>query len=64
MRVIRMFWPNFDRKLIEEESCEKNLLKDPIHSSLDAYVYTHARTDVPTQRIAPTHTHMHTGMHE
>jgi len=56
---------NFDRELVKEESCEKNLLlRDPSRSSLDAYVHTHARTDVPTYRIAPTHTHMHAGTHE
>jgi len=60
-----MFRPTFERELFEEESCEKNiLLRDPSRSSLNAYVHTHARTDVPTYRIAPTHIHMHAGTHE
>ena len=37
---------------------------DPSPSSLDAYVRTHACTDVPTYCIALTHTHMHAGTHE
>jgi len=31
-----MFWPSFERELVEEESCEKNmLLRDPSRSSLE-----------------------------
>jgi len=59
-----MFRPNFEKELVEEESCEKNiLLRDPSHSSesFDAYVHTHARTDVPTYRSSLSHTHMHAG---
>jgi len=65
VRVIRMFWPNFEKVLVEEESCEITiLLMDPSRSSLDTYVRMHARTDVPTYCIALTHTHMHAGTHE
>jgi len=48
--------------MVEEESCESNiLLRGPSHSSVDAYVHTHARTDVPTYRGSLSHTHMHAG---
>jgi len=47
-----MFWPNFERTSVEEESCEKNmLLMDPSRSIFYAYVHPHARTDVPTYII-------------
>jgi len=48
------------------KSCEKNiLLRDPGRSSLNACVHMHAGTDVPTYRIAPTHTRrMHAGTDE
>ena len=60
-----MFRPNFEKELIEEESCENPiLLRDPSRSSLDACVHTYARTHVPTYCIAPTNTHMHAGTHE
>ena len=40
-----MFRPNFERELVEEESCEENiLLRDPSHSTLDVYVHAHALT--------------------
>jgi len=59
-----MFRPNFEKELVEEESCEKNiLLREPSHSSesLDAYADTHARTDFPTYISSLSHTHMHVG---
>ena len=40
-----MFRLNFDGGLVEEESCEKNiLLRDRSYSTLDAHVHTHALT--------------------
>jgi len=60
-----MFRPNFEIELVEEESCENNiLLTGKRCSSLGAYTHAHARTDVPTYRGAPTHTHIHAGTHE
>jgi len=59
-----MFRPNFERDLVEQESCEENiLLRDPSCSSLDAYVHTHAHTDVVTVERTEVHPHTltHTG---
>ena len=59
-----MFRRNFERELVEEESCNKTiLLKDPSCSPLNACVHsTHALICPLTESHA--HTHIHAGTHE
>jgi len=51
------------KELVEEESCEKNIV-EPCRPSLDVYVHTHAHADVPAYKFTPTPTRMQTGTYE